>query len=69
MIGGKTSVVFACQDCGEAFICVQERQRSLQSGGFDCTGCGAIVYRWAGSYAYRDWRKIASDFSSVQASP
>jgi predicted RNA-binding Zn-ribbon protein involved in translation (DUF1610 family) len=61
MIGGKTKVVFACKDCGQAFICVQERQRSPQAGGFDCTECGATVYRWAGAYAYSGWRQFSSE--------
>jgi predicted RNA-binding Zn-ribbon protein involved in translation (DUF1610 family) len=56
VIGGETKVVFACPDCGASFICVQERLRGPQTGGFDCTECGAPIYRWSRSYVYRDWR-------------
>jgi predicted RNA-binding Zn-ribbon protein involved in translation (DUF1610 family) len=60
MMFGKTNVVFACSHCGEAYVCVQERQRIPQVGKFDCTGCNSTVHSWSGPYSYRDWRRLGS---------
>lgn len=51
------TVIFACRECGAAYVARQERCEGKRAGRFTCS-CGVAVYVWSSIYHYADWKPL-----------